>query len=219
MSKLGAPDLAVIVAGGSVSAKARDAIGQESKSLGISAIEVWSGAEFEERLRLDAPGLVKRFFDGEQFPDDPSQLVQIGRDAFGGDDASKLQALRRIFERPAFETPIHQESSIPDFHKAIADTIEALNTGLYRSRDGSVIGRVPSRYDFEAKALRVSLKSVVESLNQLRIEFDRGLREGGIRPCGCGQLSCPVLMVDSSYQKTLEHYRTKALREFEATAA
>lgn len=54
--------------------------------------------------------------------------------------------------RPAFYTPIHQESNLPDFKQAITDTIQALGTGICKARDGQVIGRNPSRQQLKCVA-------------------------------------------------------------------
>ena len=45
--------------------------------------------------------------------------------------------MAECFDRPAFDTPFRDESNVPDFKKAITDTIEALNTGIHRLRDGT----------------------------------------------------------------------------------
>lgn len=36
---------------------------------GINNVEVWSGADIEENMRLQAPELLKRFFEGDSFPE------------------------------------------------------------------------------------------------------------------------------------------------------
>lgn len=45
----------------------------------------------------------------------------------------------QCFDRPAFHDKIYQEGSMEDFDKAIEDTIIALNTGVLRARDGSIL--------------------------------------------------------------------------------
>ncbi len=47
----------------------RDRVLEHATKVGIREAEVWSGLEFEERLRRDQPLLVRRFFDGEPFPE------------------------------------------------------------------------------------------------------------------------------------------------------
>jgi hypothetical protein len=39
---------------------------------GIKETEVWSGAEFEEKLRKDTPEIFKRFVEGQPFPEVPA---------------------------------------------------------------------------------------------------------------------------------------------------
>ena len=44
----------------------------------------------------------------------------------------KSSRYMRVFDRPAFYTPIHQESNLGDFKQAITDTIQALGTRCRR---------------------------------------------------------------------------------------
>ncbi len=53
------------------------------------------------------------------------------------------------FDRPALYTSIHQESNLPDSKRAITDTIQALGTGIWKARDGQVIGRLVSRHQLK----------------------------------------------------------------------
>ncbi|WP_341836839.1 hypothetical protein WJU16_02965 [Chitinophaga pollutisoli] len=63
------PDHYVVVAGGTVSKTAQDKIRAYCKDNNIANTQIWTGAEFEESLRSKAPDLLKRFFNGEEFPE------------------------------------------------------------------------------------------------------------------------------------------------------
>jgi hypothetical protein len=65
-----------VVAGGLVSDRLRGKIMAEATRLGFLSVVVWSAVEFEERLRITAPDLLKRFFEGEAFPEDAEELRQ-----------------------------------------------------------------------------------------------------------------------------------------------
>jgi hypothetical protein len=65
----GVPSGFRIVAQGRVSAKLRDKIKRHVKSLGVKECDTWSGPEFEEFLCKDTETLLKRFVEGEPFPD------------------------------------------------------------------------------------------------------------------------------------------------------
>jgi hypothetical protein len=56
------PDNFIVVCGGRVSANMRTAIHSYAAQYGIKNVDVWSGAELEEKLRRDAPELIERFF-------------------------------------------------------------------------------------------------------------------------------------------------------------
>lgn len=54
-------------------------------------------------------------------------------------DKEIIKFFVQCFDRPAFHDKIYQEGSMEDFDKAIEDTIIALNTGILRARDGSIL--------------------------------------------------------------------------------
>lgn len=143
-----------------------------------------------------------------------NRWTEPSQDAPSG-DAGTLQQMRELFDRPAFTTPFRQESSIPDFKKAITDTIEALNTGIRRLRDGTEIGRMPSRHDVRNEQARASLAHVVQLLVDIRTEFDTFMRSGVLRPCDCGKPDCLVFFVDESAADTLDRLRDEISREFD----
>lgn len=70
----GLPLRYLVVAGGKLSAKLRDDIKAAARKHGIKDVDVWSGVDLEERLQSQAPQVLRRFFDGEPFPDDPANL-------------------------------------------------------------------------------------------------------------------------------------------------
>lgn len=63
------PHKFVLIVGGKVSANMRTRIATYARSKGMSDTEVWSGPEFEERLRRDTPELIQRFCNGIGFPE------------------------------------------------------------------------------------------------------------------------------------------------------
>jgi hypothetical protein len=67
-------DAILIVCASSVSAKLRDKVKDHAQKKEVAHCDIWSGHEFEERLRRDAEALLRRFIDGEQFPDDPEKI-------------------------------------------------------------------------------------------------------------------------------------------------
>lgn len=57
-------------------------------------------------------------------------------------DDQILEKKSQCLDRPAFITPFYFENNFGDFRKAINDTIEAINTGVYRLRDGRLIEKI-----------------------------------------------------------------------------
>ncbi len=210
----GAPQCFRVVASGSISAKLRDQIKAHVQSAGIFQCDVWSGMEFEEFLRHKAEALLQRFVGGEAFPDAARELTLFAQQDEKLSDAEILRAMAQLFDRPAFYTPIHQESNLADFKQAITDTIQALGTGIWKARDGHVIGRIPSRHQLADAALRRKIQAVEQALARLRAEFDDQLKAGVIRHCGCAVPDCPTYFMPSHVAHDLERLRNQVLHEF-----
>lgn len=211
----GKPDAFIVVAGGTVSALLRDKTKKLCEKNQVFSSEIWSGKELEERLRAKAESLLKRFVEGEKFPDTPTDIRIYAEKIFPQSDDEILALMSDLFDRPAFYTPFHQESSIPAFKKAITDTIEALNTGVHRLRDGTEIRRIPSRHVIKSPAIKRALSQIERMLVQLRVKYDEYIKNGDIRPCGCTVPDCPVFFISNSrITYDMDCLRTRILESF-----
>jgi hypothetical protein len=210
----GVPGEFILVAGGGVSARLRDAVKKYAAENKIARCAVWSGPEFEERLRMNAETLLKRFVLGHAFPDAVSELRELVESLDTGGDEQILTLMASLFDRPAFYTPFQSESSIPAFKKAITDTIEALNTGIHRLRDGTEIRRIPSRHQIQSPELKTSLSEVERLLCLLRAKHDQFSASGDIRPCGCTQADCSVFFVSPPAAHEMDRLRMQILDTF-----
>ncbi len=206
------PHEVIIIAGKSVSGATKKKCQQHAALKGIAKTQVWSGPEFEEYLRFHASSVLQRFYDGAPLPDESSELRNFVQQLNPLTEREAGELVARLFKRPAFNTPIHSESSLPAFRRAISDTICALNTGVWRDRENAIISRIPSRYSFSNTIVQTALGKTVDALNSLRIIFDDGIRNKLIRPCGCGQDDCPTFMINLEYCHQLERSRREALR-------
>ncbi len=210
----GKPDAFVVVAGGTVSATLKDKIKKLCEKKQVYASEIWSGKEFEERLRANAESLLKRFVEGEEFPDAPANLRNFAEAITPQSDEEILALMAGLFDRPAFYTPFNQESSIPAFKKAVTDTIEALNTGIHRLRDGTEIRRIPSRHSIQSAETKRKLSQIERMLGELRAKYDESVKTGDIRTCGCNVPDCPVFFVSHSVAREMDHLREEILEAF-----
>lgn len=208
------PDVFIVVAGGTVSATLRDKTKKLCEKKQVYTSEIWSGKEFEERLRAKAESLLKRFIEGEEFPDTPADLRNFAEAITPQSDDEILALMAGLFDRPAFYTPFHQESSIPAFKKAITDTIEALNTGIHRLRDGTEIRRIPSRHAIQSAETKKILSQIERMLGELRAKYDESIKVGDIRPCGCNVPGCPVFFVSPRAANEMDHLREEILGTF-----
>lgn len=207
------------VARGTVSASRRDAVKDAATRLGIRSLTIWSGVEFEEHLRLIGEDLLRRFCEGEEFPDRPDELRTFALDFPGLSDADALTQMAAVFQRPAFETPFQQESSLPAFQSAIEDTLAALNSGIWRTREGDVIRRIPSLHHLRDPHSKAQVIKAAQLVDRLRRIFVAGLRDNSIRPCGCGDPNCPTFMLEDDVAELLDATRREALEAFRGAHA
>lgn len=209
------PAEVILIAGRPVSPKIKRTCEMHAIGKGIHSTKVWSGPEFEEMLRFHAPSVAERFFRGVALPDEAGQLTELvlNLDAVSSREAAEL--LVRLFDRPAFRDKIWQESSLPAFRRAIEDTIGALNTGVWRDREGALISRIPSRHQLPIQEVREALAMCVKQLRGLRTAFDNGLRTEEIKPCGCEDKNCPTYFMNREVATRLTQLRADALESAE----
>ncbi|MGQ0697469.1 MAG: hypothetical protein ACT4PZ_04425 [Panacagrimonas sp.] len=210
----GKPDAFKFVCRGAMSDASRTRIGKAAAALGIDHVTIWSGVEFEENLRLRAEYLLHRFVQGIAFPEAEADIRNFVDDFPDLSDADALGLMAAVFDRPAFRTPFQQESSLPAFQQAIEDTIGALNTGVWRTREGIEIRRIPSIHHVKDQRTRKVLAQVVRQVDELRRIFVTRLRQGEIQHCGCGQPDCPTYMLSTRVADELDAARHRLLATF-----
>ncbi|WP_440805274.1 restriction endonuclease [Pseudomonas syringae] len=205
------PAQIVIIAGNSVSAATKIKCVDHAKTQGVKSAQVWSGSEFEELLRFHAASVLERFYDGEPLPDEPKLLRDFVAKLDPATEREAGELVSLLFVRPAFTTPISQESSLPDFRQAIGDTINALNTGIWRDREGAIISRVAPWHTFTMAIVKESLANASSGLNQLRIMFDEGLRKGLVRSLSGNSLDGPWFEIEQKLSLALSNKREEVL--------
>lgn len=208
------PDNLIIVCGGRVSNGIRRKATNYANSKNIKKVSVISGVEFEELLRKNSPELIKRFVEGETFPETPSDLIKLATSLVLKNDKDIIELIAECFDRPAFTTYFRQESSIPNFEKAINDTIEVLNTGVHRLRDGTIIRTIPSRHRITDQDLKNQLAIITKLVVKLRDNFIELRRKNEIKPCGCNQPDCPVWFLSDHACKVMDNLRRQILDKF-----
>lgn len=174
-----------------MSAGFRDAVTKAGIGLGIGHITIWSGVEFEENLRLVAEDLLRRFCDGESFPDSADEIRKFADDFPNLSDGDALQMMSVVFDRPAFWTPFRDEVSLPAFQQALEDTISALSTGIWRTRDGAKIRRIPSVHNLRDPKNKAAGAATIQCVDRVRRVFVSALKDRSIRHCACGDPDCP----------------------------
>ncbi|MEK4063259.1 MULTISPECIES: SMEK domain-containing protein [Paenibacillus] len=130
------------------------------------------------------------------------------------DDLEILEEIYNCFDRPAFSTPFYQESNLPGFIKAIEGTIEALNTGVYRLRDGSVIKNISPRSKLNDKGIREVVSSIIDDLIDLRYLYEELIRKNEIKLCGCNDENCGVHFISPYAIEEMDRARKNILLKF-----
>jgi len=210
------PNYFTLVCGGTITNGIRAQAIEYAKSQlsGLSAVDVWSGSEFEERLYAKTPELFRRFVEGQPFPETNASLKAFLEIVEAPTDKPILDFIAECLDRPAFTTPFRREVSIPDFGKAITDTIEVLNTGIHRLRDGILIRRGPSRHAAQDHKVRIGLENITTLVVALRDELAAFIKSKDIQPCGCKDADCPVYSMSDRACERMDNIRTQILDNF-----
>lgn len=100
----------------------------------------------------------------------PAQFVE--------QDKELIRFYIQCFDRPAFGDEIRMEFSMEDFDRAIEDTIIALNTGVLRTRDGSIIKQSEGKAFVQNPDWREKLYNIVDILTAIRRRLSIAARDG-----------------------------------------
>lgn len=134
-----------------------------------------------------------------------SELLAYVAQTLPAADDEIVASLMYALDRPAFRTPFHQESSLPRFRDAIAETIDTLNTGQFRGR------QISSKYQIRDDKLRSQVNRILTALVALRAAFDNLLRTKEIQHCGCGNDDCPTYTLTDAAAREMDRRRRNVL--------
>lgn len=103
-------------------------------------------------------------------------------------DAELIRFYVQCFDRPAFRDRIYMEGRMEDFDKAIEDTIIALNTGVLRTRDGSILKKSEGKSTIANLLWREKLDTICDMLVALRKRLKIAKNEGAYSTYGEGEV-------------------------------
>lgn len=130
-----------------------------------------------------APGRVSRTFTAEELRQHLVRTKQLasqraelrpGSETWHA-DVERLRFFSLVLDRPAFRHHFHQELSFANFDQAMEDTVLAINTGYWRTRDGEVIERGQGKSHLVNPAWRSALDDVVRLVGEVRSELRQAL--------------------------------------------
>lgn len=94
-------------------------------------------------------------------------------------DFAILKSLYGCFRRPAFRIKFEHEEDLDNLRQALDDTIAAINTGVKKTRDGTVVGKIPEGEAYlESSELQAALDEVVELLSDAKLLYSRAWAAG-----------------------------------------
>lgn len=103
------------------------------------------------------------------------------------EDKDLIKFFVQCFDRPAFQDDISQEGRMEDFDKAIEDTLVALNTGVLRTRDGTILKRAEGKSAVQNPSWREKLDTIADMLNSIRRRLKIAKAEKVYTKYGSGQ--------------------------------
>ena len=104
------------------------------------------------------------------------------------EDTDLIRFYVQCFDRPAFRDRICMEGRMEDFDKAIEDTIIALNTGVLRTRDGSILKKSEGKSTIASPVWREKLDTICDMLVALRKRLKIAKKEGAYSTYGEGEV-------------------------------
>lgn len=102
-------------------------------------------------------------------------------------DKELVQFYLECFDRPAFQDDIYQEGRMEDFDKAIEDTLIALNTGVLRTRDGSILKQADGKSSVQNSLWREKLYTITDMLTAIRRRLKIAKKEKAYSTYGTGE--------------------------------
>lgn len=104
------------------------------------------------------------------------------------EDKELIKFFIQCFDRPAFHEKICQEGRMEDFDKAIEDTIIALNSGVLRTRDGSILKKSEGKSAVVNAEWREKLDVICDMLVALRKRLRIAKETGAYSTYGEGEV-------------------------------
>ncbi len=104
------------------------------------------------------------------------------------EDKVLMRFFIQCFDRPAFQDRICQEGRMEDFDKAIEDTLIALNTGILRTRDGSILKKAEGKSAVVNAEWRDKLDTICDMLVALRKRLRIAKETGAYSTYGEGEV-------------------------------
>ena len=102
-------------------------------------------------------------------------------------DKELIQFFVQCFDRPAFQDDIFQEGRMEDFDKAIEDTIIALNTGVLRTRDGTLLKQAQGKSAIQNPIWREKFELISDMLASLRRRLKLAEKDRAYSKYGTGE--------------------------------
>ncbi len=135
---------------------------------------------------------------------------------FDREDQEALERFIPCFDRGAFYTPFRMESSMPDFHKTMKQTIGVIGNGIRRDLDGTVIERIKSRHEFTNKNIATALARIQRMVEDIRGRFEQFVKQSEITDMPLKDSPIHVYSATPRARQTMDALRRDVLDAFRA---
>jgi len=129
-------------------------------------------------------------------------------------DIKLIKFYAQCFDRPAFQDEIRREGSMENFDKAIEDTIIAINTGVLRTRDGTILKSKEGKSCIYNLAWRNKLDTIVDMLIAIRKRLKIAENEGMYHMHDDGRKNSFYYFDDYEVELWFDNTRIEVLRLF-----
>lgn len=130
------------------------------------------------------------------------------------DDKEVIEEFIPCFRRPALITLFEYEMNLINFEKAITDTIEALNTGKYNTRENTLIKQIHRVDDISDHRIKKRMISIINQLINLRQVYKSLVKEREIIIDGDVGADYLYYQVSSKASEKMNKLRQQILDEF-----
>ena len=107
-----------------------------------------------------------------------TRLAVVGMSQVRAYDIALIRFYAQCLDRPAFQNSFYIEGYMDDFDRALEDTINAINTGVLRTRKGDVLKVSEGKSAVQNPEWRNKLNAITRKISGLRRKLETAKKSG-----------------------------------------